>query len=332
VMELVEGTPLVDGGNVPMPLKRAIDILAQCADALDHIHKRGIVHGDVKAENIMMVTETMGSRRRQLVRLLDFGLARRPAVHAELEGSVSGSPHYIAPERAAGAAPSVSADIYALGVLGYLLLTGTLPFDGTVIEILTAHVHELPPTMSSRRTEPLDQAIEAMIGRALHKDPAQRHQSAAAFRYELNTVMDMLDMGRKRTRGSGVIKAESSRDSLLQVAFERSLLPQALISLEGAIVIANAAFAQLLGLAQGSAEGMMVSDTPLAQFVPGLMRALRWTGADSKPTERRAQVFRGEDAPPLELTIWLTPLSVPGHEIHMLIRVDEVDPRKRDDQ
>ncbi|HSN25997.1 MAG TPA: serine/threonine-protein kinase, partial [Kofleriaceae bacterium] len=144
VMELVEGDSLVAAGTLPMSTKRALDVLAQVADALEHIHKRGIIHGDVKADNIMLSAEASSnsaeSRRRRVVRLLDFGLARRPE-HGDGEEGVSGSPHYLAPERAAGGPPSVASDIYALGVLGYLLLTGTLPFDGNVVEILMAHIH-----------------------------------------------------------------------------------------------------------------------------------------------------------------------------------------------
>ncbi|MEO8549300.1 MAG: serine/threonine-protein kinase, partial [Kofleriaceae bacterium] len=79
VMELVEGDALVSHGSLPMTPKRALDVLAQVADALDHIHKRGIIHGDVKADNIMVTSEnevSANARRRTGVRLLDFGLAR----------------------------------------------------------------------------------------------------------------------------------------------------------------------------------------------------------------------------------------------------------------
>src|SRR5690348_2638643 len=102
VMELVEGEPLIGPSSAPPPIRRALDVLAQVADALDFIHKRGIVHGDVKADNIMLAVEpgaTTGSRRRRIVRLLDFGLARR---HDSKEVVVTGSPHYLAPERCAG--------------------------------------------------------------------------------------------------------------------------------------------------------------------------------------------------------------------------------------
>src|SRR4051812_30070925 len=118
VMELVEGDALVDPSTVPMTVKRAIDVLGQVADALDHVHKRGIIHGDIKAENILLTAEAAGasgSRRRRIVRLLDFGLARRRDTTHDEETGVSGSPHYLAPERAAGGTASVASDIYALG-------------------------------------------------------------------------------------------------------------------------------------------------------------------------------------------------------------------------
>jgi serine/threonine-protein kinase len=331
VMDLVEGDSLVAPGTLPMSVKRAIDVLGQVADALEHIHKRGIIHGDVKAENILMSAEqagASGSRRRRLVRLLDFGLARRRDTTEE-EAGVSGSPHYLAPERAAGGAASIASDIYALGVLGYLLLSATLPFEGSVVEVLMAQIHNAPDPLGMRRKDETDAALESLIMRAMAKDPAERHASAGAFRYELNTVMDMLDMGRRRSRGSGMILDDSPRDSKLAQAFERSRLPMALVSLEGLITASNRAFHKLVNLEEHGADGVALGDTALASFVPGLLRALRLVHGDGKPAERRARVFRGADVPPLELVIWLTPLPIPGSEIHMLLRVDEVESRLR---
>ena len=330
VMELVEGEALVSPGTLPMTVKRAIDVLGQVADALDHIHKRGIIHGDVKADNIMLTGEGAGStgaRRRRVVRLLDFGLARRPEAIEENEG-VSGSPHYLAPERAAGGPPSVQSDVYALGVLAYLLLTGTLPYDGSVVEVLMAHIHNTPEPMSERRKEDLDAALESLVSRAMAKDPAQRHGSAAAFKYELNTVMDMLDMGRRRTRGSGVMQTEDARASAIQQAFDRSRVPQALISLDGFIVASNRAFNKFVNQDDKGCEGLALADTSLPGFVPGLVRALRQVHIDGKPIERRANVFRGKTRKPLELTLWISPLPIPGQEIHLFVRVQEVDPNR----
>src|SRR5690606_18394585 len=119
------------------------------------------------------------TRRRRVARLLDFGLASRHGHQEDGEG-INGTPPYLAPERVMGAPPSVASDIYALGVLGYLLLTGTLPFDGEVMAVLQAQVHETPPPMSARRQVELDPALEGLIARAMAKDPAARHPSAAA--------------------------------------------------------------------------------------------------------------------------------------------------------
>ncbi|HTL37469.1 MAG TPA: protein kinase [Kofleriaceae bacterium] len=334
VMELVEGDPLVSPGTLPMTVKRAIDVLGQVADALDHIHKRGIIHGDVKADNIMLTAEQQGAsgtRRRRVVRLLDFGLARRPEHADEAEG-VSGSPHYLAPERAAGGPPSVASDIYALGVLGYLLFTGTLPFDGSLVEVLMAQIHNTPESMNSRRKEELDAALESLIQRAMAKDPAQRHGSAAAFRYELNTVMDMLDMGRRRARGSGALQTENARETAIMQAFDRSRIPQAIVSVEGYVVSCNRAFNKLVNMDEKGCEGLALEDTTLHTFVPGLSRALRAVHVGGKPQERKARVYRSKERPPLELTVWLSPLPIPGQEIHLLVRVEEVDPKREADR
>lgn len=334
VMELVEGDQLVTHGALPMTPKRALDVLAQVADALDHIHKRGIIHGDVKADNIMVSTEneiSANARRRTIVRLLDFGLAARGLDQPDDEGGVCGSPHYLAPERCAGGPPSVASDIYALGVLGYLLLTGCLPYDcGTVMEILMAHIHEEPAKIGELRKEPIDETLEKFIARAMAKDPSERHGSAAAFRYELNTVMDMLDMGRRKGRGSsGLIPVEGSREAMIGQAFDRSRLPQAMVSVDGVLAFANRAFAKLVGHDwQKPMDGIPITETSLNTFVPGLMRALRATHTAGKPSERRAKVYRGKDKAPLELVVWLTPLPIPGFELHVIVRVEEVSDRR----
>ncbi|HSS01740.1 MAG TPA: serine/threonine-protein kinase [Kofleriaceae bacterium] len=326
VMELVEGEPLINEGAAPMSVVRAVDVLMQIADALEHIHRRGIVHGDVKADNIMLTVENDGARRRRLARLLDFGLARRPG--GEHDESLNGSPHYLAPERAAGGPPSVAADIYALGVLGYLMLTGTLPFDGAVVEILMAHIHQEVEPPSKRRGEPIDPVVEQLIVRALAKDPAKRPESAGALRAELHAAMDTLELGRRRLV-SGPIPPEGRRDHALLAAFERSRVAQALLSLDGDIRFANRGFARLLGIETG-AEGLNVSQTTLATVVPGFVRAMRAAYQSGRPCERRARVFRGSDAPALELTLWFSPLGMPGLEVHLLIRVEEADPRRQD--
>jgi serine/threonine-protein kinase len=325
VMELVEGEPLLADSSARPSLRRGLDVLAQVADALDCIHKRGIVHGDVKADNILMTgeaTTAAATRRRRIVRLLDFGLAQRHGAHQD---AVSGTPHYLAPERCGGGPATVATDIYALGVLAYQLVTNTLPFDGTVMDVLMAHIQDDPEPLALRRGELVDGAIEALVARAMAKEPDDRHASAAAFRYELNTVMDMLDMGRRRAK-SAPVRPEAARESSLAQAFERSKVPQALLSVDGVLAAANKAFAKLVGREDfATLDGVALADTALATFVPGLARALRAVHAEGKATERRASVYRGADKPALELVLWILPLPVPGQELHLLVRVVEAE-------
>lgn len=332
VMELVEGDPLIAPGTVPMSVRRACDVIAQIADALDHIHKRGIVHGDVKADNILLSPEqNTGGRRRSIARLLDFGLARRAGVVRD-EDQVSGSPHYLAPERALGKPPTVATDIYALGVLTYLLLTGTLPFDGNIVEILLRHVQEEPEQPSKRLGDAIDPALEALVMRALAKAPDQRHRDVAAFKYELNTVMEMLELV-KRRRSSGIIPkidppkpaepADDPRSLGIATAFERSRMPQALVSTAGTITFHNRAFGKLVGKIEGGVEGASVETTSLGGQLPHLVRELREAHVANKPRELRAHVDRGPDRPPLTLIVWVSPLSIPSCELHLVIRVEE---------
>jgi serine/threonine protein kinase len=310
VMELVEGVPLLSEG--PMSIKRALETLGQVAGVLEHIHERGIIHGDIKADNVMISDEHDGPRRREVVRVLDFGLAQRHGLQSK---RVDATPHYAAPERVQGGVATEATDIYALGVLGYQMLTGKLPFDGTVTEILMAHLYDEAPAMSAVRGEPLDPAIEALIKRAMAKDPVERHSSAAAFRYELNNVMDMLALTRKRQR-SPTMRVVSAREATLELLFDKSSLPQAVIA-NGVVQVANRAFAQLLAV--DHAEGLAIVDSSLVGCVPGLLAGLGVVSSQQRPVELRASVDT-DDGSSLDLVVWLAPFT--AELVHVLVRYD----------
>jgi serine/threonine-protein kinase len=322
VMELVNGDTLLAPGLLPMTIRGAIDVLRQVADALEHIHKRGIIHGDIKAENVVLTEEPQhesrhATRRRRVARLLDFGLASRHGQHDGEEG-VNGTPPYLAPERVKGSPPSVASDIYALGVLGYLLLTATLPFDGELMAVLNAHLYETPPPMSARRQVELDAALEGLVARAMAKEPSARHASAAAFLYELNTVADMLGLSRRRSRSSASLLSENPRLTAVAGAFDASRMPQALLSCEGDIVACNPAFQKFV---KDDCDELAIDETLLARFVPQLKEAIGSVGRT--PLELRCDVSRGAGRAMLRLTLWLVPVQIVGQEIHLLVRVEE---------
>lgn len=299
VMDLVEGTLL---GTARLSLRRVCDVLGQVADALGMLHKHGIVHGDVKAENIMVLDEVVGTRRRSVVRLLDFGLANRITSDAEDSETIAGTPHYLAPERALGGPPTVAADVYALGVLGFLLITGALPFDGDADAVLRAQVEDALPPIISARGEPIDPALANLIERTMAKDSTQRHASMAAFRYELNTVMDMLELGRRRARtvvidGSGITQL-----------FTRSRFAQAIVSVDGEVLTANDEFRAL-------ASPDLPAFEALATRVPVVKLALASARARGTCVECRAQM----------ITVRVAPIE--DRHLHVMVWHDDAESR-----
>jgi hypothetical protein len=121
------------------------------------------------------------------------------------------------------------------------------------------------------------------------------------------------------------MQTEDARELSIQQAFERSRIPQAIVNAEGHIVTSNRAFNKFVNRDDKGAEGVALGDTSLTTHVPGLVRALRIVHTSGKPAERKSQVQRSKGRAPLEVTVWLTPLPIPGQEIHLLIRVEELE-------
>ena len=175
--------------------------MLQVAEALHYIHKQNVVHCDIKTENILISEEEHeGKRSKTVVKLLDFGLARSLTA-SRASTSLSGTPHYVAPERIRGEPASPASDVYGVGILLYELLTGQVPWDGPVQKILAGHLDERPRPPSQLIEGGLDPALETLILHALAKRPAERHKDMAAFIYELKTVMDMIGFGRRARQG-----------------------------------------------------------------------------------------------------------------------------------
>ena len=176
VMEFLDGKPLssiIDGGPVALPL--ALELVTQIAQALDVAHRAGVVHRDLKPDNVI-VLERAG---RPFVKLVDFGVAKVvAAVDQKLTstGAVVGTPQYIAPEQAAGLAVDSRADVYTLGLILFELLTGEPPLKGaTPSLVMSAHISQVAPPLPS--TFPA--ALRTLVARMLAKAPGDRPQSMA---------------------------------------------------------------------------------------------------------------------------------------------------------
>jgi serine/threonine-protein kinase len=169
VMPLLPGGSLRERITGPMHPEEAIDCLASIAAALDHAHARGVLHRDVKPSNVLV--DASGS-----LLLADFGLAKSTAVSSELTaaGMVVGTPAYMAPEQAIGRPVDARADQYALGVLAFEVLTGRTPFRSeSPFAVLDKHLREAPPPPSTF-VPSLPASVDAVLARALAKQPQER--------------------------------------------------------------------------------------------------------------------------------------------------------------
>jgi eukaryotic-like serine/threonine-protein kinase len=169
-----------------MPVHEALDIARQIAEGLRAAHAAGIVHRDLKLGNVMLLPDGT-------VRILDFGLAKAQDQSLTETGMLFGTVSYMSPEQIRGERVDGRADLWALGVVLYEMLTGRKPF-GANEELATAHaiLHADPELLSSRRGD-LSAAIEGLVLRLLQKDPAKRYASAAELLRDLAGIRTLAD-------------------------------------------------------------------------------------------------------------------------------------------
>ncbi|WP_371578802.1 protein kinase [Streptomyces sp. NBC_01314] len=216
VMEYIEGQPLgsvldADVTQVgAMPADKALKITADVLAALEISHEMGLVHRDIKPGNVMMT-------KRNIVKVMDFGIARamQSGVTSMTQtGMVVGTPQYLSPEQALGRGVDARSDLYSVGIMLFQLTTGRLPFEAdSPLAIAYAHVQEEPVAPSSINRS-LPPAVDAIVARALKKNPNERFPSAEAMRDEclrvaasLQPVAPSIVPGAQTSSGAGVSAA-----------------------------------------------------------------------------------------------------------------------------
>jgi serine/threonine-protein kinase len=200
-MELLPGLDLLAAlrkrGTLAEPV--AARILAQVCRGLDHAHRAGIVHRDVKPENVMVMGSADEPTAQPSVKVLDFGIAKMldaeegadPQSHPTLAGVIVGTPAYVSPELGRGERAGPAHDIYSAGVVLFEVLSGRRPFEGgSPLDVVMRHVDEEPPLLGSLR--PVHPALEAIVSRALQKRPADRFPTALAMAEELEATLAAL--------------------------------------------------------------------------------------------------------------------------------------------
>jgi LuxR family maltose regulon positive regulatory protein len=219
VMELVNGEPLSDvvRRESPLPPERVLDIVAQTAHALHAAHQAGVVHRDIKPDNLLITPDGR-------VKITDFGIARvADQVPFTATGHVMGTVQYISPEQVSGRPVTAASDIYSLGVVAYEALVGHRPFTGeSPVAIALAQVNDAPPPMPAD----VPQALRDLVLSCLAKDPAQRPRSAADLARSAEQLRgpsaELLDAGGEAPAASaGHPAASGSPRSLLQTKLYR---------------------------------------------------------------------------------------------------------------
>ena len=184
-MEYVKGptlTQLLVNEN-PLAVERVIDIVMQVLAGIEEAHLSGVVHADLKADNIILDQRRAGV---DVVKIVDFGIARLvTGVRDPDDRSISGTPEYMAPEVISGAPPSFASDVYAVGIILYELLAYKTPFfAGSTTEILANHLKAQIPSLTTRR-EQVPKELDAVVEKALAKHPQDRFASAGDMRLAL---------------------------------------------------------------------------------------------------------------------------------------------------
>jgi serine/threonine-protein kinase len=191
VMEYLTGTSLSSEiAKGPMPIPRAVDILEQMCAALSRAHDLGVIHRDLKSDNIML---TVRGGRHDYVKILDFGLAalaRDPRLAPK--GAVFGTPEYMSPEQARGEDAIASSDLYALGILFFEMTTGQLPFRSSDRETLLEMQRSAPSARPKSLRKDLPDAAEAIILRLLEKPAERRFRDGHHLQDELKALQRSL--------------------------------------------------------------------------------------------------------------------------------------------
>jgi eukaryotic-like serine/threonine-protein kinase len=296
VMEALDGRSLGaairDDG--PLEVGRALSVLEQICRALAAAHERGVVHRDVKPDNVFLARQPDGS---EIAKVIDFGISHVPPPSGRppitRSGAIIGTPEYMAPEQAAGEPVDLRSDVYAVGVLAYEMITGELPIAAaTPIAILVAHQTRTPDPPSKRRAS-IPVEVDALVLRALAKKPEDRFASMDAFAAEVARVrVAILRLGARSPRpssprGGTMALPETGEDVRRTVRARRIARAAVLVAVLGAL--SAAAWLYAARMRAGEARAVAGARAGAAETVDSTaVRPERSSSAEADERSRRA--------------------------------------------
>jgi len=226
VMQLLEGVELADVLRGTLTPRRAVNLVLQILRGLDHAHKRGVIHRDVKPENVFVTRDADG---REVLKLVDFGISKMVGregarAHKTTTGLVFGTPAYMSPEQAAGMEADHRADLYSVGVMLYQMLAGSLPFDSDdMVALVRMQVGRDPDPLPAS----VPPVLAGVVEKLMIKDREGRFQSAAEVIETLESLEPLLEVQstssdpaiseRMPRRGSGPSRVETPSGPLLRI-------------------------------------------------------------------------------------------------------------------
>jgi predicted Ser/Thr protein kinase len=266
-MEFVEGRELqaLLATQERLPVAAIVRIMGQLLDALEYSHKNGVVHRDIKPANIMLLQD-------DTVKVTDFGIARIESSTLTRAGTIMGSPSYMSPEQFLGLSIDARSDLYSAGVVLYELLAGEVPFPGSFSTAMHKVLNDTPTPVSVLNVH-APKGIDALLGRALAKKPADRFQSAAEFK---QAVLAML-----LERGAVAVEPAGKRQALGMIAAAACVIAVAAgatayfarNSSRGAEVTGTAVLAKTVKSASATAAGPTAVSGPTPVSAPAVAAA-----------------------------------------------------------
>lgn len=222
VLEHVAGESLsrILSREKKLPLERALKLAEEVADALDYAHAQGVIHRDIKPANILITPDGRA-------KIADFGIAKLNLAHFTIPGRVLGTPAYMAPEQLSGEAVDGRADLFSLGVILYAIVTGHSPFQGNSATTVCFKVANREPIAASALDMTLPPQLDAVISRAMAKDPNERYQRGVDFADDLRILQQSYKAtptttSRLRTSKTGTRSALTGQISAVGPAIDAS--------------------------------------------------------------------------------------------------------------